>query len=117
MKQCKGLVSAGSFLEKFLTTPDRPDRDTNAFETHLGYVEEPKQVGRGRVLCVERSAGKDGVSVPVGDHEGLHAHIRAQDNLCSKEAKQKGVRRMRSGALRTKGGVFPDLTSTHVEDS
>ena len=48
---------------------------------YLRDVEEPEKVGRRRVLGVERGARKDGVPVAACDHEGLHAHVRAQDDL------------------------------------
>lgn len=50
-------------------------------QTNLRDVEEPEQVGRRRVLGVERGAREDGVPIAAGDHEGLHAHVGAQDDL------------------------------------
>ena len=48
---------------------------------YLGDVKQPQEIRRGRVLGVERCAREDGVPVAACDHEGLHAHVRAQDDL------------------------------------
>ena len=48
---------------------------------YLGDVKQPQEVRRGGILGVEGGTREDGVPVPACDHEGLHAHVRAQDDL------------------------------------
>lgn len=53
----------------------------NLLFTYLGNIEEPQQVGHRGVLGVIRGAWEDGVTIAVREHEGLNAHVRAQDDL------------------------------------
>lgn len=80
--KCDSSGRAGSTTPKHVSTGALLVVHTlRPTHTHLRDVKQPKQVGRGGVLGVEGGAGEDGVSVAVRDHEGLDAHVRAQDNL------------------------------------
>lgn len=67
--------------------------------TYLGDIEEPQQVGHRGVLGIIGGAGDNGVTITVREHESLHAHVRAQNDLRMKKASTKQHKR-ESGGMR-----------------